>query len=90
MDSKSVKSTKSNRHKAKICGICGKKEDRNFKRHFDTQHSGQQVGWDSQSELQGEPYCENWRDVALNDAEPVGINWLYKKGGNSIARSKVD
>jgi hypothetical protein len=48
------------------------------------------VVWDSQSELLGEPYCENWREVALNDAKPININWLYKKGGDALTRSKVD
>jgi hypothetical protein len=48
-----------------------------------------QVLWNGSDELQGEPYCENWRDVALNDAKPANIRWLYKKGGNTVARSSA-
>jgi hypothetical protein len=42
MDSKSERSAKStDMHKAKVCGLCGKKETANFKRHCDRQHNGE-------------------------------------------------
>jgi hypothetical protein len=46
MDKQSIKSgasTTSSRHKAKICGICGMKEGKNFKRHCENKHDGKQV-----------------------------------------------
>jgi hypothetical protein len=55
MDKKSWKSAKSTastcRNKAKICGICGKKETAHFKRHCDTQHDGKQIVWVKDQEL---------------------------------------
>jgi hypothetical protein len=46
MDNKSTKSVKSNnRHKARICGLFGKKETNKFNRHCDTQHAGTQIVW---------------------------------------------
>ena len=58
----SMLSMKSNsRHKAKVCGLCGKVETGDWARHWKNKHAGYtKKEWTIGSQLEGTPYATDW------------------------------
>lgn len=49
--------------KPKTCGLCGKIESSNWKRHWNNLHDAQiPFEWDGESDVPM-PWCNNWREV---------------------------
>ena len=51
-----------NRHKAKICAVDGKQEDRHWTHHWDTHHPRETVRKELQEGQEPKrPWCSNWK-----------------------------
>jgi hypothetical protein len=60
-DIKSFK-PKTSTYSLKICAICGKRDDKHMKRHFEIHGNIEIVLWDQENQLSGIPWCSNWQD----------------------------
>ena len=78
---------KSNRHITKVCACCGKQSRGEWVRHFTRNHVDTHPSqWDGISALLGEPWCENWKEVIQDGAEPVNVR-VELKGGRKSSKN---
>ena len=60
------KSAKKSGYTLKICGRCGKRDDKQMARHSLTHLPLEVLLWDMKSELTEKAWCSNWQDFIEN------------------------
>ena len=67
-------------HKNKLCGICGKIENRNWAYHWKQQHKGSKARELVPGEVPQDQYDDNWQFIAKNKVEKIFYKYATAMG----------
>ena len=81
-----------------VCGVCGSVQDKNWGRHWDTQHPGLEIFELDEEFGPYESWCDNWHAIMKAELEgkapPKAVNSKLKSGlfkkGNKVNKRKRD